>query len=326
MAASRIASGATGTASLSSALPLPAAPPLGSCVELAAALPPQRSPAGWRNGTANAANAYLWRGNVAQAGGFKVIQRFRTTRAWPATQRCFVGITATPATAPTDVEPSSLFNMIGVGYDAADANWQVMSNDGSGSATKYNTGIARPTSDAEVWEVAIFAKPNDTKVSVQFTAVFAGTTYLVAITDILSSTTDDAPARLPQRGRHVLDHRHRPDVDVHRDGRSRDGLTHPARVVGAGSILLEDGASHLLPESAGEGARPPLACASSAAGTLLAAALTRALPAGAGRAQLPGQPGPSVFAQAGLVHRPARRHARWRSRDVAALASGTASA
>lgn len=34
-------------------------------------------------------------------------------------------------TAPTDVQPSTILNIIGMGWDAADANIQIMHNDGS---------------------------------------------------------------------------------------------------------------------------------------------------------------------------------------------------
>ena len=69
-------------------------------------------------------------GNTAGSGGFKYICRFGpATGVATTTNRCFVGIGSSTA-APTDVEPSSILNQFGVGWDAADANIQVMSNDG----------------------------------------------------------------------------------------------------------------------------------------------------------------------------------------------------
>lgn len=142
---------------------------------------------GFRVGT-SATGLNLWRGNAAGLGGFTFQCRFRRMRAWPSTQRCFVGV-ASATGAPTDVQPSSLTNMIGVGYDAADSNWQIMSNDGTGTATKTDTGIARGTSDAQLLEVVIFCKPNDSHVYVTFTEIVSATSYTADITTDLPANT-----------------------------------------------------------------------------------------------------------------------------------------
>ena len=49
--------------------------------------------------------------------------------------------------APTDVNPSTLTNIVGVGYDSGDTNLQFMHNDGSGAATKVDlgSGLPKPT-------------------------------------------------------------------------------------------------------------------------------------------------------------------------------------
>lgn len=140
---------------------------------------------GFRVATA-ASGLTMWRGNAANLGGFTMICRFRSMRAWPSTQRCFVGLSSLTA-APTDVQPSSLTNMMGVGHDAADTNWFIMYNDGTATATKVDTGIARPTADNQLLEIIIYCKPNDTTVYFQFTELVAGTTFS-------TSTTTDIPA------------------------------------------------------------------------------------------------------------------------------------
>jgi hypothetical protein len=63
-----------------------------------------------------------------------------------ATRRFFMGL-RNSAAAPTDVNPSTLLNIIGVGYDAADTNYQIFYNGGSGTATKVDTGLVRNASD-----------------------------------------------------------------------------------------------------------------------------------------------------------------------------------
>lgn len=120
--------------------------------------------AGFREG----ANQHFF-GNSAGNGGFFMVCRFGpATGVATTTSRLFVGMTTSTA-APTDVEPSSLTNMFGVGYDAADANIQFMQNDGSGTATKTSLGIAVPTADrTSVYELSMFCAPNSTTVYYTF--------------------------------------------------------------------------------------------------------------------------------------------------------------
>lgn len=120
--------------------------------------------AGFREG----ANQQFF-GNSAGNGGFFLVCRFGpATGVATTTNRCFVGMT-TSTGAPTDVEPSTLTNMFGVGWDAADANIQFMNNDGSGTATKTSLDIAVPTADrTSVYELAMFCAPNSTTVYYTF--------------------------------------------------------------------------------------------------------------------------------------------------------------
>lgn len=64
------------------------------------------------------------------------------------TGRAFCGLVASTA-APTDVDPSTLLNMIGMGWDDDDTNVQIMRNDASDAATKIDLGsnFPVPTSD-----------------------------------------------------------------------------------------------------------------------------------------------------------------------------------
>lgn len=175
---------ATGTATAVTCASTNLATSVGA-VENAVTVAATTAVAGFRIGTA-AATLNLWRGNATGLGGFTFVCRFRAMRAWPSTQRCFVGV-ANSTAAPTDVEASSQINMLGVGYDAADANWQIMYNDGTGTATKASTSIARSSSDNQLLELIIFCKPNDSTVYFQFSELVAGTTFS-------TSTTTDIPA------------------------------------------------------------------------------------------------------------------------------------
>jgi hypothetical protein len=64
-----------------------------------------------------------------------------------ASGRFFCGLINSVA-APTDVEPSTQVNCIGVGWDSADTNIQVMHNDATGTCTKVNSGIPVPSANA----------------------------------------------------------------------------------------------------------------------------------------------------------------------------------
>lgn len=103
-------------------------------------------------------------------GGFHYVCRFgAATGVTTATRRLFVGM-SNLVVPPTDVNPSTLLNMIGVGYDSADTNIQIMHNDGTGTATKVNTGIVKPSADrTNAYELSLFAPPGLTFVDYEFT-------------------------------------------------------------------------------------------------------------------------------------------------------------
>jgi hypothetical protein len=127
-------------------------------------------------GFRGAANQY-WFGNAAGRGGFHFICRFGpSTGVATTTSRLFVGMTNSTA-APTDVEPSTLVNMFGIGYDAADANINWMVNDGTGIATKVDLGASFPvpTSDrTNMYELAMYVVPNTTEVFYELTNIATG--------------------------------------------------------------------------------------------------------------------------------------------------------
>lgn len=105
-------------------------------------------------------------GTSAGLGGFHLIWRWGpATGVTTATHRAFVGMRSS-ASAPTDVNPSTITNMCGMGYDAADANIQFMHNDGSGTATKIDLGASFPKPNADLtdmYEIAMFAPPGTTQ-------------------------------------------------------------------------------------------------------------------------------------------------------------------
>ncbi len=128
--------------------------------------------AGWRGLAAS-----WWRGNAAGLGGFNFRCRWgNATGAATTTNRCFVGLTNSTA-APTDVEPSTLTNMVGMGWDAADANIQIMTNDASGAAAKIDLGASFPVPTADrtnFHDLEITCGPNASDMTYKVTNLSTG--------------------------------------------------------------------------------------------------------------------------------------------------------
>ena len=139
--------------------------------------------------------AVYTRSTAAGFGGFKI-----TSTAGPATgvatatHRFFVGVTASTS-APTDVEPSSMVNMVGFGWDAADTTSQIYCNDGTGTATKVSTGWAVPTTDrAAMYRVGISCVPDSASLSCIVTDLVTALTVSGTLTtDIPAGTTALTP-------------------------------------------------------------------------------------------------------------------------------------
>jgi len=72
-----------------------------------------------------------------------------------STQRFFAGFTSSTAAISASSDPSSVLNIVGVGKDAADGTLQIMFNNGSGTATKVNTGITPTVNDEYMIVVTI---------------------------------------------------------------------------------------------------------------------------------------------------------------------------
>jgi len=113
------------------------------------------------------AAAQFFRGSGAGLGGFHLIIRFAPSDAAAvAGARMFVGLFAT-TTAPTNVNPSTLLNTVGVGADTADTSLSVIHNDGAGTATKIALGAGFPANSlsTNAYELILFCAPNAASIS-----------------------------------------------------------------------------------------------------------------------------------------------------------------
>ena len=124
-------------------------------------------------------------GAAAGDGGFHYVCRWGpATGVATATSRAFVGM-ASVTTAPTDVEPSTITNTFGMGWDAADTNIQLMYR-GAGAANKVDLGASFPVPTADrtkVYEIALFSPPGTTQsVSYEITDLATGAVATGTIT------------------------------------------------------------------------------------------------------------------------------------------------
>jgi hypothetical protein len=94
-------------------------------------------------------------------GGFLTIKRFGISDAAFVTgARMFIGI-ASSISAPTNVEPSTLLNCIGVGHGAADTTMHLY-HGGSTAQTPIDLGVNFPinTSNTDFYELALHSSPS----------------------------------------------------------------------------------------------------------------------------------------------------------------------
>lgn len=98
-------------------------------------------------------------GNGSNVGGFFYSCRFGISdAALIAVARTFVGLSSSVA-APTNVEPSTLTNCLGVGNNASAANLSVFYG-GSAAQTPIDLGANFPVSTSELYDVTFWAPPN----------------------------------------------------------------------------------------------------------------------------------------------------------------------
>lgn len=114
-------------------------------------------------------------GDGAGNGGFVKICRFGISDpAFVTGARMFCGVSSTIA-APTNVEPSTLTNSIGVGHGAADSTLSIYYG-GSVAQTPISLGANFPvtTRSVDAYELALFAPSNSSNVNYEVTRLNTG--------------------------------------------------------------------------------------------------------------------------------------------------------
>lgn len=111
-----------------------------------------------------------WRGNAAGLGGFFVVARFGQTTLQTG-MRMFVGLTDTATTAPTNIDPttSTTPGKIGMAINASTGNWNLVHNITGTAPTVIALGGSYPVDTTSLYEMVLFAKPNDTVITYRIT-------------------------------------------------------------------------------------------------------------------------------------------------------------
>ncbi|MCH9637760.1 MAG: hypothetical protein K0U16_07435 [Gammaproteobacteria bacterium] len=119
---------------------------------------------GTGNTSGHRSNVLLFfRGDAAGLGGFEIVFRFAQT-AFATGHRAFVGLRAATAAIPA-VNPSTLTNIIGMGYDLGNSQWEILHNDAAGSATSISLGTDFDVDITELLELRLQADPNASTVN-----------------------------------------------------------------------------------------------------------------------------------------------------------------
>lgn len=105
----------------------------------------------------------VYRPHAAGRGGFDVTMRVGASDAAAvADARCFYGFAAAVSTAQfANANPSTFFNILGIGADSKEANLSIMANAGTGVATKIALGAAFPanTLSVDLYEIRFSCLP-----------------------------------------------------------------------------------------------------------------------------------------------------------------------
>lgn len=120
-------------------------------------------------------------GGASGFGGFTYVVRFGISdAALVSGARMFMGMRATAT--PTNAEPSTLTNCIGMGHGAADTNMKIFYG-GSSAQAPIDLGPDFPVStNTDPFDLSIFCPPNETRINWQVTNLRTGVTVSGTIT------------------------------------------------------------------------------------------------------------------------------------------------
>lgn len=140
--------------------------------------------------------AQTWRGNAAGLGGFHVVIRFAITDGGAvATARMFAGIGANAN--PTDVDPSTLTDIVGIGHNNGDTQLQLYAAGNVAQArTSLGANFPSSTLSTDVYELTLFSAPNGSRIEYLVRRLNTGHTASGTITagaNLITSNLSRAP-------------------------------------------------------------------------------------------------------------------------------------
>lgn len=123
-------------------------------------------------------------------GGFTIRFVFHL-QSFDADFRAFVGLRAATAVIPA-VNPSTLTDILGMGFDPAGAEWASMHNDAAGAAVTANLGASYAPNTTDVLALTVTAQPS----GADYTCTFENLTVGAAATVVSTFSTDIPGAAL----------------------------------------------------------------------------------------------------------------------------------
>ncbi|MGB4827990.1 MAG: DUF2793 domain-containing protein, partial [Paracoccaceae bacterium] len=137
-----------------------------------------------------------WRGNAAGLGGWTFVTRLSLTTL-QATGMGFFGLYGSIAALATTLTLASVINAVGIGFQrGTHANWQLVTNDGTGAPTLTDMGAPFAVALGGVLTLFIAAPPNGSSVWVRVVNEVTGAVFEQEITADLPANTQFLSPRL----------------------------------------------------------------------------------------------------------------------------------
>jgi len=137
-----------------------------------------------------------WRGNAAGLGGWTFVTRLSLTTL-QATGMGFFGLYGSTAALATTLTLATVLNCIGIGFQrGTHANWQMVTNDGTGAPTLTDMGAPFAIALGGVLTLFIAAPPNGSSVWVRAVNEVTGAVFEQEITTDLPANTQFLSPRL----------------------------------------------------------------------------------------------------------------------------------
>ena len=137
-----------------------------------------------------------WRGNAAGLGGWTFVTRLSLTTL-QATGMGFFGLYGSTAALATTLTLATVLNCVGIGYQrGTHANWQLVTNDGTGAPTLTDTGASFALATGGVLTLYVAAAPNAASVWVRLVNEVSGAVFEAEITADLPANTQFLSPRL----------------------------------------------------------------------------------------------------------------------------------